>query len=386
LRFTSYDSKTVSSSLWEVAADGSNLHRLLPDWNAGSTCCGTWTANGKYFVFQATHNERSDLWLLREGAWLRKPSLTQLTAGPLSFVSPVPGREGSRLYVIGARSRGELVRYDQKSRQFLPFLGGISADGVAFSKDGKQIAYTQYPQETLWRAKADGTGKMQLTFAPMRAFYPHWSPDGAKLVFSAFTPGSPSRIYSVPASGGTPEPVTSADNNAALPDWSPTGEAIVYGGLPGFMTIDSTAQPLRILDLKTGQSSPVPGSDGMICARWSPDGRFLAALTNASDKTMLFDFARKQWRVIANLPTVCPVWASNSQYLYCLEVNVSAAHLFRVRMSDGKLESIEDLQNFRGTQEPLIGDLWLGLAPGDSPLLLRDRGSEEIYALDWRLP
>ena len=30
--------------------------------------------------------------------------------------------------------------------------------------------------------------------------------------------------------------------------------------------------------------------------------------------------------------------------------------------------------------------IWLGLAPDDSPLLLRDTGTQEIYALDWETP
>jgi hypothetical protein len=41
------------------------------------------------------------------------------------------------------------------------------------------------------------------------------------------------------------------------------------------------------------------------------------------------------------------------------------------------------LKNFR--QAGASGS-WLGLAPDDSPLLLRDTGTEEIYALDWEAP
>lgn len=33
LRFTSWEPKTSSPSLWEVSAEGTNLHALLPDWN-----------------------------------------------------------------------------------------------------------------------------------------------------------------------------------------------------------------------------------------------------------------------------------------------------------------------------------------------------------------
>jgi hypothetical protein len=30
--------------------------------------------------------------------------------------------------------------------------------------------------------------------------------------------------------------------------------------------------------------------------------------------------------------------------------------------------------------------MWFGLAPDDSPLLLKDTGSQEIVALDWQVP
>ena len=54
LRFTVEDSKTGGQSLWEVASDGTGLRPLLPGWsNPPSECCGNWTPDGNYFVFQS---------------------------------------------------------------------------------------------------------------------------------------------------------------------------------------------------------------------------------------------------------------------------------------------------------------------------------------------
>src|SRR5882724_12147643 len=50
----------------------------------------------------------------------------------------------------GALARGELARYDTKSAEFVPFLSGISADSVSFSKDGQWVAYVSFPEGTLW--------------------------------------------------------------------------------------------------------------------------------------------------------------------------------------------------------------------------------------------
>jgi Tol biopolymer transport system component len=84
---------------------------------------------------------------------------------------------------VGLLAHGELSRYDVKSQQFSPFLGGISAESVSFSKDGQWVAYTAYPESTLWRSKADGSQRLQLTYPPMVALLPRWSPDGKQLAF-----------------------------------------------------------------------------------------------------------------------------------------------------------------------------------------------------------
>ena len=55
----------------------------------------------------------------------------------------------------------------------------------------------------------------------------------------------------------------------------------------------------------------------------------------------------------------------------------------RVRIRDRKLERVADLKNFRQTG---YYNIWLGLSPDDSPLLLHDIGTQEIYALDWEAP
>jgi NurA-like 5'-3' nuclease len=55
--------------------------------------------------------------------------------------------------------------------------------------------------------------------------------------------------------------------------------------------------------------------------------------------------------------------------------------VMRVRIRDRKIERVADLKNFRQTG---FYSVWLSLAPDDSPLLLRDTGTQEIYALDWQ--
>jgi len=67
VRFSVLDPKLSTRSLWEVRTDGTGLRELLPGWNSPSfECCGSWTPDGKYYVFQSTRNGSIGLWAMRE--------------------------------------------------------------------------------------------------------------------------------------------------------------------------------------------------------------------------------------------------------------------------------------------------------------------------------
>ena len=55
----------------------------------------------------------------------------------------------------------------------------------------------------------------------------------------------------------------------------------------------------------------------------------------------------------------------------------------RMRMADRKIEQVVDFRNIR---RPLakLSAAWTGLAEDNSPLMQRDTGTQEIYALEWR--
>src|SRR5262249_6517799 len=103
VRFTIRESKTLSTSLWEVNTDGNNLHPLLPGWNSpASECCGNWTADGRYFVFQSTRDRKTNIWAMRDsGGSQTTIEPVQITNGPMSFRYPAPSQDGSRIFVVG---------------------------------------------------------------------------------------------------------------------------------------------------------------------------------------------------------------------------------------------------------------------------------------------
>ena len=377
LRVSVSSSNAGTSSLWEVQSDGTHPHPLLPAWNNPSEeCCGSWTPDGKYFIFQSAHNGKTQIWALPErGSLFRKAGSepTELTTGPLSYSEPVLSVDGKRVFAIGSQPRGELARFNQKTRQFEPFLSGISADGVDFSRDGLWVTYVLRPEGTLWRSKADGSERLQLTFPPMQALLPRWSPDQKQIAFTGVLHGRHGQSYLVPANGGIPQPVLREDRDGGDPNWSPDGTSLVFG----------SEGRIDIVDLRTRKVSIVPGSEEMFSPHWSPDGRYIASHSSDSQKIMLFDFKTQKWTELAGITSAYPNWSRDGNYIY-FHTFGSDPSLYRVRVSDRKLEKIVSLKGIRLT----LGDygIWCGLAPDDSPLVSRDVGTQEIYALDLQRP
>jgi serine/threonine protein kinase/Tol biopolymer transport system component len=378
IRFSVGGYVTTQRSLWQVSINGTGLHPLFPAWHTPpDECCGKWTPDGKYFVFQSKGN----IWVLAEkGSLFGKANAQplQLTSGPMTFSSPLPSKDGKKLFVVGALARGELARYDAKSADFVPFLAGISADGVSFSKDGQWVAYVSFPEGTLWTSKLDGSQRLQLSYPPLYAVLPRWSPDGKQIVFYAFSPGQKQKLYTVSTDEGTSREMIPEDLQAEFdPNWSPDGTRIVFGGAPS-----DPNSTVRILDVKTHQISTLPGSKGLYSPRWSPDGRYVVAMPFDSHSLMLFDFAAQKWGEIAKVTAAWPSWSKTGDYVYFWH-GEDQPSVMRVRIRDRKLERVADLKNFRQTG---YWGIWLGMAPDDSPLLLRDTGTQEIYALDWEAP
>jgi Tol biopolymer transport system component len=386
LRYSVRDNTTALSALWEAAGDGSVAHPLLPGWTGGlDACCGTWTADGRYYVFEADGN----LWALAESRSIFRrgsDAPVQLTFGPVRFSGALPSRDGKHLFAVGDIPRGRLVRYDAASKQLEPYLGGLSAEGVVVSPDGQWVAYTSYPDGTLWRSRLDGSERLSLTSGKTIAALPRWSPDGSQIAFFAWTGSWTSadsrRIYVVQANGGTPRRLTTGGRPEGDPSWSKDGRRIAFGSVPG-NSVGASDATIDVLDVTTGKATTVPGSRGFFSPRWSPDGRYILATSLDSLHFVLFEVdtdRRIDLLSGGSIGVGWPCWSPDSQSVWYMQ----NPELRRITIADRKVETIASVKGLNIASGPL--GQWFGWTPDGAPLFQLDAGTHDIYALDWEAP
>jgi len=386
LRFSVTDPQTGDTSLWEGDLGTSVVRPMLSGW-AGSrrASAGGWTPDGRYFLFTSLDGDTSNIWAIREwGEFLHRinPEPVQLTAGPLTFFQPTASKDGKNVFAVGEQFRGQLMRYDAASRQFLPYAQGQSVDQVAFSRDGDWMAYIEFPERVLVRSRPDGSDRRQLTFAPMSAFNPQWSPDGSQLAFEASAePGALRKIYLLPRDGGVPVlAAPDRHDRQVYPSWSSKGDSIVFTSFEG--TTQNSA--LYIVNLETRRATLLPNTAGLRPGQISPDDRHIVAL--ADYKLTLYDTASHNLRTLAKSADY-PHWAVDGTYV-CFRTPYFGGPAedpgtFRWLVSRNKIEKLASDPVFRLNG---VDGVWSGLTPDGSVLLLRDLSTSDLYVLDVELP
>lgn len=386
IRFTVRDAEQNTTALWEVSRDGSNAHALLGNWPSKSTaCCGSWTADGRYYIFQASQSVPNTttvvtkLWAISNA---NDSEPVELTSGPMSFGNVSAGRDSKNLWAIGVQPWAEVVKYDQARNEFVPVVPGLSASDLEFSADGKWIAYISIPGGKLFRARADGSEKLQLTSGSGLAALPRWSPDGKTIAYVSMKPGESWKLFLIPAKGGTPQAVSAEGGSQIDANWSADGKRLIFGDY----NHDASGLSIRILDFKTHQTTTVPGSEGLFSPRWSPNGRYLAALAPDNTTLMLYDFKEQKWSKWATSAGAVnyPLWAKDSESLYFDDLVDGAETIRQVkvgRMEAEKVMEVGSLDRYMGA----LG-LWSGRAADGSWMFVRDKSTQEVYQLSLELP
>jgi DNA-binding winged helix-turn-helix (wHTH) protein/dipeptidyl aminopeptidase/acylaminoacyl peptidase len=302
-----------------------------------------------------------------------------LTSGPVQFYSVTANPTGDTLYAMGETRRGELTQFDAKRQLWEPFLGGRSADVVAWSPNGDYVAYVTYPEGELYRSRADGSDMLQLTSRPLQVYHPSWSPDGSQIAFSAASPNGVWRIFVVSPNGGSPEELTpkaSPQLDQHDPVWSPDGRQIAFAPEPDLASPADLG--IYIVDVHTREVRRASGTEGLFSPRWAPDGSALAAL-DGQMRLVLWECLTRRVHVLVNHAAGWPHWSRDGRCLYFI-TNQTIGRVSR-RGVEETLMDIPFLVSGNTFSSTWDHNSYLGLGPGDALVVLRDRGTSELYAL-----
>jgi Tol biopolymer transport system component len=386
VRLSVLDARANSSSIWEMHPDGSHLQQLLPNWKESpDQCCGRWSPDSDYYFLTSAFYFASTvdpaIWVIpRRSIFQRKDEPVRLATGPLRFGAPTPSLDGKSLFAVGEQSRVELFSYDPQGKRLEPYLGGLSASGVALSPDGKWLAWVSYPDMTLWKSRPDLSEKTQLTFPQVRAYEPRWSPDSSRIAFQDVQSHRPWKPYLIPSAGGeSAKQITQSniDDVDTDPTWVPDGKSIIFGR-GAARDVDQSA--IYRVDLDTGRLTQIQGSTGLSSPRLSPNGRYIAAFADRTTRLMLFDKDTSSWSELAKgVHFANNEWSPGGKFVYVRQSDGGFAKIVRVRIKNRVLEDVMSLKDFPAPVDVFAA--WYGLSPNGKILLMRDHSVQEIYAL-----
>jgi len=386
------DSMTWDSSVWELTLGRGDIHpgpipetTLRPlvttprDYDSVSPMLDT---DDDFFL--GTGGEPSTIFTVRQPRlpWASKVRLERFagesTQGNDFALDPGSGK----LYMLkDTAGRNELERFDPGSRQFRPFLPGLAVRDVDFSRDGRWITYVQEPDNTLWVAAANSESARQIpTPGMVNIELPRWSPDGRQIAIMAKFADSPYRIFVVSADGRSMFQASHGTDNQGAPTWSPDGRHLVYGRV---LCQEEGACAIHEIDLSTGVQNAIPGSEGLSTARWSPDGRFIAALRADRHEVWIENRRAGSWRKLAGgINGNDLAWASDSRSVYASSPDGKRPELLRIPIESGNAEPVVDLSDFSKLNGRV--DTWFAVTPDDSFIFLRIMAGHEVYGLSYQ--
>jgi hypothetical protein len=289
--------------------------------------------------------------------------------------------DGRGLLAFGQAAKAELHRYDGRSRRFERFMDGESIGMVRPSPDGQWLAWVTYPEGVLWRGRRDGRERLPLTSPPLTAYHPSWSPDGSKIAFIG-DPINDDRgsLQLVSANGGSIEVLAKPEGNAWF--WTPcflSDRTLLVSNL------DMATPGIHKVDLQTRAVSLLMGAENLIYQKCGPQGQVLAErfIAGTLESSLMVHWPQHSgWEDLGPSSLVYPTWTRDGQSFCGLAVEANriecysfVRHRLEVRAEIGDM--------------PLVSWVfvpWMGLDADDSPLVMRDRSTRDIYALDWDAP
>jgi TolB protein len=237
---------------------------------------------------------------------------TLSAATPLSVFSPAP-------ITPTATSAFDFSEPPVQVEPTAPGMTGVPTVSSGDAPTGHIVftcqIYKYQAAEQICIMNADGTGYRRLTTEDnLRHFYPSLSPDGRRVLYSAFRQENAYEIYSYQLSDGSVDRLTNRSGVLTAPEYSPDGQRITYTR----WAPNSEKYQIMIMERNGNDQHNIPGIEGWD-PTWSPDGKHILFASSRNGPVQLFEIRDdgKNIHQISNLPSIRgrSDWSPDGQYI-----------------------------------------------------------------------
>jgi TolB protein len=239
---------SMAGSLWRQRID-SNTAQQLTD-GLGYDYQSDWSPDGKNVVYVSYQHDAMELWLLD----LASGNTKQLTKNAAVNVEPRWSPDGTKIVFVSteyhgrfhifvlnaaeesAAGKASIVRLTEESKSTLPRYYYAEYDteiNPSWSRDGKDILFVSnrghiYGTGGFWRMRAEpGAEAHEIHYEETTwKARPDFSPDGTKVLYSSYLGGQWHQLWLMPANGGDAFPISYGDWDETYARWSPDGKHI----------------------------------------------------------------------------------------------------------------------------------------------------------------
>ena len=260
---------SMAGSLWRQQIDREAAVQLTD--GPGYDYQPDWSPDGRRVVFSRYYADAIELWLLD----LESGTQRQLTSGGAVNLEARWSPDGSRIAYVSTAATGRFriftARMDTSAFEpaqfsperksaisryyYSPFDHELSP---AWSPDGRDLVYVSNPEVgygtgSLWRRAVDG-GEPQLVREEETSWRarPDWDQGGRRIIWSSYAGRQWHQLWTVHPDGGLPIPLTYGDFDITSARWSPDGRRIA------FVSNEGSTLRIELLELPGGARRVLP--------------------------------------------------------------------------------------------------------------------------------
>jgi Tol biopolymer transport system component len=374
--------------------------------NPANELAPAWSPDGRYIAFCQEFSNHVEIWMIPALGGAERKLGESAVCGGLSW-SP----DGKFLALVDKNAHGEpysifLLSVETGDKRRLTsspaeYIGDV---GPRFSPDGKTLAFLRSSSTLsadiyVLPVTPDGRSlgdPRRLTHDDRSIFAGDWTADGRRIVYSSDQPVS-INLWTIPASGGTPERLTVGGENASDLSVSRVGSRLVYQRdvvdlniwrIPGPSSYDRKSVPSRLIASTQVDEEP----------QFSPDGKRIAFTSSRSGSYEVWICDREGRNPVqltsSNGPQLgSPRWSPDSRWIAFDSPKEGNSDIYVIsadggqqrRLTSGPSNNVRPSWSrdgrwiYFGSNRSGVSQIWKEPAAGGAAVQVTRSGGEEAF-------